>query len=508
MNAYFLIKEENQYELKIRGQPITGSAEDLRKRLTKCVRLNTPIDPAVLASLSVEDELKACEDKYELLAASAAEYEGNYTDTEGQRLLARLWHNYLRAERIPVGATVDEVVSQRYTELLKKAKGLLDRADDKKSSTSEPSTSVALQIDPLSTVGTVQVGNQTTPTYTTAALGPQPIVSVTAPPRMPPLCTSLTSEADNSAMPTYTTPAFALQPSMSTAAPPQVSPWRTKGVPVYKWGLQFDGRSQSVGAFLQRVEELRRARGVTTGELFDSAVDLFTGPALTWYRSTIGRLGNWEQLCRDMELVFQHPDHDIHLQQEIFNRVQADTEPIDLFIAAMEGLYGRLSTRVSEEVKLKQILHNLHPQLQDRLALVDVQSIEQLRVMGRKAEAGRLRSLTARGISANAEVLEPDLAYTPPRRRLNQGNSRTVPERKVFQATEAYDVTCFNCHSKGHLSRECRSNRGNATSRLICWRCNRAGHIQKDCRARLHPSSPRSGNEAGVSGIADAKPRN
>ncbi|KAG8320292.1 hypothetical protein J6590_071946 [Homalodisca vitripennis] len=63
MNPYFLIKEENQYELKIRGQLTTGSAEDLRKRLTKCVKANMPVDPAVLASLDVEEELEACEAK-------------------------------------------------------------------------------------------------------------------------------------------------------------------------------------------------------------------------------------------------------------------------------------------------------------------------------------------------------------------------------------------------------------------------------------------------------------
>ncbi|KAG8295657.1 hypothetical protein J6590_075403 [Homalodisca vitripennis] len=103
----------------------------------------------------------------------------------------------------------------------------------------------------------------------------------------------------------------------------------------------FDGRSQSVGAFLQRVEELRRARGVTPTEPFESAVDLFSGPALVWYRSTIGRINTWEQLCQDLEVVFQAPDHDIGLQQEIFNRMQGETESIDLFIAAMEAAETR-----------------------------------------------------------------------------------------------------------------------------------------------------------------------
>lgn len=53
MNAYCLRKPEIQYELKIRGQSITGTAEDLRKRLSKCFRDNLGIDQSVVAGLDV-----------------------------------------------------------------------------------------------------------------------------------------------------------------------------------------------------------------------------------------------------------------------------------------------------------------------------------------------------------------------------------------------------------------------------------------------------------------------
>ncbi|KAG8280177.1 hypothetical protein J6590_087542 [Homalodisca vitripennis] len=131
MNPYFLIKEENQYELKIRGQLTTGSAEDLRKRLTKCVKANMPVEPAVLASLDVEGELEACEAKLNRLLASIDEYEGEYTDTEGQRLQARLWHNYLRIQRIPVVTEADE---GRQRKLLSEAKRLCDAASEQRGS--------------------------------------------------------------------------------------------------------------------------------------------------------------------------------------------------------------------------------------------------------------------------------------------------------------------------------------------------------------------------------------
>lgn len=460
MNAYLLKKTENQYELRIRGEPTTGSADDLRKRLTRCVREGKPLSTEAVAALDVGEELKICDEICTALESAVSEYEGDYTDLEGQRLSARMWHVHLRTARVPVGSANGEDV-RSHEQLLERTKKLCDDANVKKASAAaEASRGKGIATQP------VQHAPRT------------PVVSQPEP-----------------------------QPSASATQPLRSPSYHTKSVPVYKWGLTFDGQSQSVSAFLQRVEELRRARGVTEPELFDSAVDLFTGPALTWYRSISGRISNWQQLCRDMELVFQHPDHDIYLQQEIFRRVQAETEPIDLFVAAMEGLYSRLSTNVTEDVRLKQIIHNLHPQLQDRLALFDVTSIDQLRTMGRKAEAGRLRSSVTQAAAAGVEVLEPDLAYTPPRRKFNPNNARTTPERKVYQATNVPDVTCYNCHAKGHISRDCKERKETSTNRLLCWRCNKVGHIQRDCRVRLNPTSPRSGNGAGVSGVADTKPR-
>ncbi|KAG8294999.1 hypothetical protein J6590_090319 [Homalodisca vitripennis] len=92
-----------------------------------------------------------------------------------------------------------------------------------------------------------------------------------------------------------------------------------------------------------------------------------------------------------MRIVFQAPDYDF------FTRVQGDNKSIDLFIAAMEGLYGRLASSVPESTRLKLIMHNLHSQLQDRLALFDIETLEDLRCLGRKAEAGRLRVRSTTG---------------------------------------------------------------------------------------------------------------
>lgn len=106
---------------------------------------------------------------------------------------------------------------------------------------------------------------------------------------------------------------------------PQQPTRRNHSVPVYKWRLSFDGgHNQSIGAFLERVEELSRARSVSHTELFESAVDLFSGTSLVWYRSTMQRIISWDELRREMRTVFRSPDYEFRHNQEIFNRFQEE----------------------------------------------------------------------------------------------------------------------------------------------------------------------------------------
>jgi hypothetical protein len=77
----------------------------------------------------------------------------------------------------------------------------------------------------------------------------------------------------------------------------------TKSVPVYKWGVSYDGRSDLV-AFLEKVKDL------TEDELFRSAYDLFTEPALTWYRSVRDQVGSWNLLVTLLKTNFLPSDYD------------------------------------------------------------------------------------------------------------------------------------------------------------------------------------------------------
>lgn len=133
MNAYHLRKTEVIYELKVRNLPTEGTAGELRKRLSQSLASNTSIDDAIVNSLDTDTELEECEVKYQDLSSFVSDYEGNYNDNEYHRIVARLWHLYLRADRIPVGAAADDDHEQAKESLVSRCKELLDSFQDSRS---------------------------------------------------------------------------------------------------------------------------------------------------------------------------------------------------------------------------------------------------------------------------------------------------------------------------------------------------------------------------------------
>jgi len=253
---------------------------------------------------------------------------------------------------------------------------------------------------------------------------------------------------------------------------------KPKSVPVYKWGLKFNGEgSVSVAAFLERAEELRRARGVSCQELYESAVDLFSGTALMWYRSACRRISSWEQLKEELKHVFQSADYDDRLHQEILHRTQGDTESLDLYLAAMDGLFGRLSVPLSEEIKLERILKNMNTYLQDKLCMFNINTRDELQQLGRKAEVGKLRSSTLQPPPKPTGVMEPDLACYSGRRKIVQGTvSYLQNNQKTPPPARKSIMKCWNCGEENHAFRDCRKEK-----KIFCYGCGQPGVRKSSC---------------------------
>lgn len=247
-------------------------------------------------------------------------------------------------------------------------------------------------------------------------------------------------------------------PSISALAiSPQVPsfPSSKASVPVYKWNLKFSGQlKDNLVQFLERVHELKTSRNVSERELFDSAIDLFEEKALIWYRSIRSSVTDWPSLELKLKETFLPLFYDDDLIQEIKQRTQGEKEPAALYIAVMQGLFGRLSVLPPLSEQLTLIMKNLHPYFLSHLALLKIEDIPTLISTCKRLEECKYRIQS----------------YQPP------------PSCKV-QTLLAPDLACQDSEMQERLNKVHLTEVN--LSELSCWNCTRTGHTYSQCTTPL-----------------------
>lgn len=229
-----------------------------------------------------------------------------------------------------------------------------------------------------------------------------------------------------------------------------------RAMPVMKWGVDFSGDGRrSLSAFLERVNELRVARGVSKAVLFTSAVDLFTGSALVWYRANRDQYTTWEEIVEGLKFEFQPVDYDERLIEEIKRRTQGPSESIGMYVAVMKNLFSRLGTNITKLAQVKIIVKNLTPSFQRQLALVEIKSVDQLLQLGRKLEATRTAVNDYVPPTRMNKTLEPDLAYVSV--DVDVAAAPVLTE-SVTRTTGLKSGACWNCGVIGHRAQTCHAN--------------------------------------------------
>lgn len=237
---------------------------------------------------------------------------------------------------------------------------------------------------------------------------------------------------------------------------------------VSKWGLKFSGdRSGSVNAFLERVEELRRVKGVTHSRLLNAAAELFSDKALIWFRAYQSKFTSWEGLVSELKAEFLPPNYDDRLWEEITRRTQGADETVGVYVATMDRLFQRLGEPCSPERKLRVLRRNLAPFYQQQLGLIKVESEEELIRLGRQLEATRasVEAYTPPP-SRSKRALEPDLAYV--------SSSSEVEAAVVQLARTTIGRKCSNCGAGGHGFRQC-------PEQMRCFGCKTPGVRKAEC---------------------------
>lgn len=243
--------------------------------------------------------------------------------------------------------------------------------------------------------------------------------------------------------------------------------------PVHKWNLKFRGDSSglSVVSFLERVEELRVARRVSKKELLESAIDLFEGKALLWYRSNGSRCHSWEEFTGLLKQHFLPPDYRARLFEEILRRTQGMDEPIVEYLACLKSMFRR-HEGISDEVQLDIATRNLAPFYTMQLPVVN--TIEELEIECLKLEVKKFRTDHYRAPCGSSSCsVEPELNYSRDG-EIERKVSREPVIREV--AVERENRVCWRCEKAGHLARNCRERVG-----IKCFGCGKQGFTKNSC---------------------------
>lgn len=431
----WLLKDELEYELRIRGITETDTVCAMRRMLRQLMRLTDSSSFMMPAyPFTYQQDVDAVQSKLAAIIPNITAFSGNRRSSEYTKLSSSLAYLFNRVNRIKAEGSEQEAQRSAFiVKIVELSSRLISAAK-----TVERSSTIRESILDISAVN---LGAETSPVD------------------------ELSSEEE----------AAAAMPSTSRGV---VSPeTHIKTVPVSSWGIKFTGNPKdlSVGAFLERVEELKIARHSSEAILFSSAVDLFSGTALTWYRANKNNFASWKELVWQLKIEFLTPDHDDKLFDEIKRRTQGITETIGIYVSVMKGLFSRLSVAMPEATQLKIVLRNLLPFYQTQFGLLEITSFTDLVIYGRKLEARKASVEAYVPPPVKGKSLEPDLAYVSaePAPRVAPKTSR-ASRPKVSSAVSA--LICWNCQREGHRSVQCTAPR-----KLHCFKCGKDNVTVRTC---------------------------
>lgn len=232
--------------------------------------------------------------------------------------------------------------------------------------------------------------------------------------------------------------------------------------------LRFKGDT-CVRAFITRLEELRVAREIPEKVIFNGFPEILDGPALHWFRANKDTIHGYKELLKALRADFDIPDFDFKLMNEIRARTQARYESIVVFLSYMGGLFSRLTKPLAETDRLDILLRNIRPEYSRELALIDIESIQELKTVCMRLELAGARASNFSEPSTSGYTVAPDLQFSP----------RFGPRKQVVSSMNRGaepDLFCFRCKVKDHNTSRCPRSRD-----LVCFRCGRANVRTPEC---------------------------
>lgn len=150
---------------------------------------------------------------------------------------------------------------------------------------------------------------------------------------------------------------------------------------IYKWKVKFSGEDSKYDAidFIQKVNALALSRGVSDRELFDSAIDFFSGQALKWYYAQRSQMKSWSELSEKLISDFIEVNYYDNLLDTIRQRKQTPNESIVHFFTIFEDDCSRLQTPLSQNDKMHIIKKNILQKYRPYVTLKNYASLNEVK---------------------------------------------------------------------------------------------------------------------------------
>lgn len=255
---------------------------------------------------------------------------------------------------------------------------------------------------------------------------------------------------------------------------------------VAKWNLKFDTTTDP-RSFLERVDELKVAYGVSDEALFCSAAQLFSGNTLLWFRGVKSQVSSWKELKDILLLEFSAVDYDYRLLGEIRSRTQGSDEEVHIYFAVMSCMFSRLRKPLSEEEKLEILRRNVRPNYAEKLALIDITSVQNLKDYCRKLEEARQRTdLFVEPSQSSSKALSSDFVYKPKARQVHSVNF-SAQKQPVFDSGRKQSASNSNKQfsRSNNVSQHsgAKSTYVQPTAKVpVCFKCGGTNHVFKFCK--------------------------